>query len=207
MQKIDLSNQVKGALSSLSLKNVAGTFINAFTNATTAARTWTMQDKDYTVAGLDDIAANVRIKQKVSFYTGAMATGTTTIPLDDTIPQQATDGTQFMSLSITPTNASSVLIVTAKIDLANSAGVVQIAALFRDSGADAIATTWESVSAGQATSLLIRVEVSAGSTSTTTFKIKSGGHAAGTTTFNGSASARFFGGTMNSYIEIEERLP
>lgn len=36
-------------------KNALGTFINFFTNATTAARTWTFPDKDGTVAMLSDI--------------------------------------------------------------------------------------------------------------------------------------------------------
>jgi len=39
----------------LKLKNTAGTFINAFANATTAARTWTMPDRDQVFAGWIDI--------------------------------------------------------------------------------------------------------------------------------------------------------
>lgn len=41
----------------LNLKNAANTFTNFFTNATTAARTWTLPDKDGTVAMLDDITS------------------------------------------------------------------------------------------------------------------------------------------------------
>jgi hypothetical protein len=41
----------------LKLKNTAATFVNSFVNATTAARTWTIQDKDHTFAGLDDLTA------------------------------------------------------------------------------------------------------------------------------------------------------
>lgn len=39
----------------LNLKNAAGTFTNFFTNATTAARTWALPDKDGTVAMLSDV--------------------------------------------------------------------------------------------------------------------------------------------------------
>ena len=39
----------------LNLKNAANTFTNFFTNATTAARTWTLPDKDGTVAMISDI--------------------------------------------------------------------------------------------------------------------------------------------------------
>lgn len=41
----------------LNLKNAANTFTNFFTNATTAARTWTLPDKDGTVAMTSDFAA------------------------------------------------------------------------------------------------------------------------------------------------------
>ncbi len=39
----------------INFKNAANTFTNFFTNATTAARTYTFPDKDITVAGIDDI--------------------------------------------------------------------------------------------------------------------------------------------------------
>lgn len=39
----------------LKLKNAAGSFVNTFANATTAARTWTLPDKSGTFAFLDDI--------------------------------------------------------------------------------------------------------------------------------------------------------
>ena len=41
----------------LNLKNAAGTFVNFFTSMSTAARTWTMPDKDGTVAVLADFAS------------------------------------------------------------------------------------------------------------------------------------------------------
>ena len=45
-----------------------------------------------------------------STQTGAVATGTTVIPLDDSIPQN-TEGDEYMSLSITPSDASNILII------------------------------------------------------------------------------------------------
>ena len=44
-------------ISSLVLRNVAGTFLSTITNTATAARTWTVQDKSYTLAGTDDTHA------------------------------------------------------------------------------------------------------------------------------------------------------
>ena len=146
-----------------------------------------------------------RTLQTVLATSGTVATGTTTIPLDNTIPQN-TEGTEFLTATITPQSASSTLKITAQFVGANSAAVVQIAALFRDSTANAIVTSWESTPAGQAVSIQLYAEISALSTSATTFKIRSGGHSAGTTTFNGSASVGFMGGTLNSFIRIDEVL-
>lgn len=42
---------------SIKVKNIAGTFFNYITANTTASRTWTFQDKDYIIAGLDDITS------------------------------------------------------------------------------------------------------------------------------------------------------
>jgi len=46
--------------------------------------------------------------QSVGTVTGAVATGTTQMVLDDTIPQN-TEGDQYMTRAITPTNASNIL--------------------------------------------------------------------------------------------------
>lgn len=52
----DASGGIPGlTLFKLNLKNVAGTITSWFTNAATAARTWTLPDKDGTVAMLSDI--------------------------------------------------------------------------------------------------------------------------------------------------------
>ena len=48
----------------------------------------------------------VGLLQTVSYQTGAVATGTTIIPFDDTIPQ-ITEGNEFMTLAITPRSATS----------------------------------------------------------------------------------------------------
>jgi hypothetical protein len=54
----------------------------------------------------------LRIAQELVSETGAVATGTTQIPIDDTIPQN-TEGDQYLSLAITPTNALSTFKVRA----------------------------------------------------------------------------------------------
>ncbi len=66
----------------LNLKNAAGTFVNWFTSATTAVRTWTMPDKDGTVAVLSDFATPPAIgstTRNSGAFTTVTTTGNTTV--------------------------------------------------------------------------------------------------------------------------------
>ena len=145
------------------------------------------------------------VVQVVNTQDGAVATGTTTLPWDDTIPQN-TEGDQYMSLSITPTNASNKL----KIDVVwngthSSATTRMIVALFQDTTANALAVSMHENSASTHLACVKFTHyMTAGTTSATTFKIRAGSSAAGTTTFNGSGGGRLFGGVMASSITITE---
>jgi hypothetical protein len=136
------------------------------------------------------------------------ATGTTTIPLDNTKPQN-TEGDQYVTLAITPLNASSTLIIDVRMLLSNdvAANHTLIVALFQDSTADALAAVSQScVQSGSAT-VSLRHEMAAGTTSATTFKVRAGCGSAGTTRVNGAGGNSFFGGVAASSITIMEILP
>lgn len=141
--------------------------------------------------------------QEVYFETSAVATGTTTIPQDDTIPQN-TEGDQFMSLAITPKNASNILVIEVRFFSGNSGAVNQVLALFQDSTANALKAVASLNAGGSLLMMTLTKIMVAGTTSSTTFKVRSGGNAAGTTTFNGSGGARLFGGVAGSSIRIKE---
>lgn len=142
--------------------------------------------------------------QRVSTQTGAVASGTTRIPFDDTIPQN-TEGDQYMTLAITPKNTANILKIEVAIFLADSAAANNLsAALFQDTTAGALACTSCYSIGGAANNLSFVHTMSAGTTSATTFKIRAGGSLAGTTTFNGAAGARLFGGVLASSIVITE---
>jgi len=137
------------------------------------------------------------------FETGAVATGTTIIPTDDTIPQN-TEGTEFMTLAYTPRSATNLLKITVVGNFSNSASVVCNMALFQDSNANAVASTLTSIVGANGENMkLIHYQV-AGSTASTTFKMRAGCGGAGTMTFNGVGGGRYYGGTMASSITIEE---
>lgn len=145
----------------------------------------------------------VAVQQKLSFITGAVATGTTTVPGDDTIPQN-TEGDQYMSLAITPKSASSTLKITVVWYGSNSNTNGMVLGLFQDSTANALAAASQVFTAGNPNQLVLVYEMTSGTTSATTFKVRVGGNGAGTTTFNGISGSRYYGGAFASGITIEE---
>lgn len=153
-------------------------------------------------------AANVKltgdIVQRVTTVTGAVATGTTLIPGDNTIPQN-TEGDQYMTLAITPTSAANYLDIEVVWNGTSSVSSHIGVALFQDSTANALAATYVAVSGGGfAQNACFKYRMTAGTTSATTFKVRAGGNTAGTVTFNGVGGAQIFGGVMASSITITE---
>ena len=153
------------------------------------------------------VLAMNKIAQVVNTQSGAVATGTTTIPSDDTIPQN-TEGTEFLTRAITPTNAGSTLLIDVVLFVACDALVGIIAGLFQDTTANALAAaSFRNPVAHGVYCLTFRHKMTAGTTSATTFKVRAGPASAGTVTVNGSNTARFFGGVMASSITVTEITP
>lgn len=150
----------------------------------------------------DDITGVVQI---VNAQTGAVNTGTTIMPSDDSIPQK-TEGDEYMTLAITPTNSSNILHIHVIINAAFSeANTTRTGALFQDSTANALAAAAAPKSGAHHMGIItIRHKMVAGTTSSTTFKIRAGGSVSGTLTFNGSNTARRYGGIFASSITITE---
>ncbi len=147
------------------------------------------------------------IVQRVNVMSGAVDTGTTTMPFDDTIPQ-ITEGDEYMTLAITPKKATNKLKIEVVCHLAqsNDSDTVLMAALFQDTTADALAAGFdgrESV-ANKASCVTFTHYMTAGTTSEITFRVRGGSHSAGTITFNGQSGSRIFGGVMASSITITE---
>lgn len=144
------------------------------------------------------------VLQVVNVQTGAVATGTTIFPFDDTVPQN-TEGNEYMSLAITPTSATSVLRIEIVANLSNSGAGPIGSALFQDSTANALAATVTYTNeAATLTPAVFSHYMTAGTTSATTFKFRAGSDGAYTITFNGRSSARLLGGVLASSITITE---
>jgi hypothetical protein len=155
------------------------------------------------IAGAGSSISKGTLLQVVTSATGALATGTTTIPFDDTIPQ-ITEGTEFMTLAITPSSATSTLIIQVTLQIGGTAADWTTVALFQDSTASALAATTSNLTANYGSPQTFTYKMTAGTTSSTTFRVRAGAGSAGTITVNGTASARRLGGVMASTMTIYE---
>jgi len=144
------------------------------------------------------------VLQVKNSQTGAVATGTTLIPYDNTIPQ-ITEGTQFLSLAITPTSATSKLYINIVLNTANSAVTSGVSiALFQDSTVNALAASNAVVvAAGNTNTMSCNYFMISGTTSSTTFTVRAGSNT-GTFTLNGTAGVGLMGGVASSSITITE---
>lgn len=133
-----------------------------------------------------------------------VVTCNTTIPFDDTIPQN-TEGTEVITVSITPTSGSNRLVIEFScVGCHNGAGAYNVAALFVDTTSDAIATTANYSTHGGFLPLNLRHELSAGSTSARTYKVRVGPNG-GVYYVNGDSSAnREYGGVLSARLRVTE---
>jgi hypothetical protein len=131
------------------------------------------------------------------------------IPNDDTIPQ-SNEGTAYseLDITVTPSNASSTLLVEVNLAVIGSGVVTIVATLFRNSETDATATTAQTISAnGYYNQLPLVARVSPGTTSPQTFRVRFG-RAAGTgTIYINDFTTPTWGNTMRSTIKVTEILP
>ena len=145
--------------------------------------------------------------QLVNSQVTSVATGTGTIPADDTIPQ-ITEGDQYMTLAITPKSATNILTMNINVLCSVNTTTHVTCALFQDATANALAATafYSSTSTGMMT-IAFNHRMVAGTTSATTFRIRIGSATGNTVTFNGDGSNRKFGGVAASSITITESTP
>lgn len=157
-------------------------------------------------------ASGKSISGSVVIATSSYVTNTTfstAIPADDTIPQIG-EGTQMFSMSYTPLNASSKIVIFWDIYGGFSGGAAQYLAapLFKDGAANALKTPVAFGTGGAGvTSLHGQYTETAGSLSARTYAIRVGLNT-GDFYPNGTAGAtRLYGGTSECLMTILEILP
>jgi hypothetical protein len=150
-----------------------------------------------------------RVLQVVTTVDSAVSTGSTQMVNDDSVPL-ITEGNEFMTLSITPKHASSMLYIDVNWVGTNSNSVAgtMIVALYVDTSTSALAAVPQRIDAnGNIAQIPLAAAVSSNSLTARTYRVRAGFNDTGTTTFNGSGGSRFMGGVMASRMRIMEVLP
>jgi len=148
-----------------------------------------------------------KVVQMVNAPFASVATGTTSIPADDTIPQ-ITEGDQYMTLAITPTNAANILVVNVVFFGAISTADHLVVALFVGTTTDALSGVIVTPAAGnQYVVATFQFVMVAAVDTLLTFRVRAGQESGGTTTFNGRSTARRLGNIPKSSMTITEYTP
>jgi len=151
-------------------------------------------------------AAGGKVVQVVYTLSTAETSGTTVVVYDDT-PQTITEGNEFLTRTITPTDSSNILYVEGTINLgqSNTGGIVIITSLFRDAVTNALGTWGLLVDANTVMSAVpYHYVMVAGTTSEITFRMRSGSNSAGTHYMNRGGSASLWGGLSTSTMIVTE---
>ncbi len=148
------------------------------------------------------------IVQRASTQTGAVASNASGAGDDDTIPQN-TEGSEYMTLALTPKNTNNILQIDVICILACNEIKPLYTALFKDAIANALTVVVEQAdTVDKLYALTLRHTITAGTTNAITFKVRAGRlGTTGTVTFNGVLGLRKLGGVLASGITITEYKP
>lgn len=181
----------------------------ALTIANNAVTTAKILDANVTGAKLASGAAAANsatgaVLQTVTAEYATYATNTTVIPWDDTIPQN-TEGTEIISLSITPSSASSkVRISLVASAVSSNAGGITLA-VFRSGIASAVAaSTSVPTSSSYAHSMQVLYTDSPASASAVTYTVRIGVENTYIWYLNGTSAGRKLGGSIYTTLVLEE---
>ena len=144
----------------------------------------------------------IQIRRK---HDGALATGTTILPNDNTVPQN-TEGTEFITQAVTPRSSANFLEIEHVGIYTHPSNSGVSAALFQDSTASAIAAITENQTAAWPVIISLKHFMLAGTVASTTFKVRAGSSVAGTFAFNGTSggASGIFNGLAASFLKITE---
>lgn len=142
-------------------------------------------------------------------YQRFQITGGSETPLTDS-PPTSSQGQEILALNITPTNASSYLIVESIAHVTCEGGTFTCAAwLLKDGESTARSAAWNASGAPQYQDhMKLSYGLTAGSTSTQTWRLRVGCDIIGSfVNVNGRLGTRLGGGSMKTTIKITEVLP
>lgn len=182
--------------------------------------TWAAFNKGTALQGLRTNAAGTDLEwaatsgvvlQMVSNSTAVASAASTTIPFDNTIPQSG-EGTEVLTVTITPTLNNSRLVIEALVPCSCSTTANIVLALFKDADANAIAAIFQSQAAATyPNQVAITHEQASGSTAAMTFKIRIGTSTGAELGINGTDGGagvtQMLGGVMKVWLRVTEYMP
>jgi hypothetical protein len=149
------------------------------------------------------------VVQVKSASTSAASVLTTAAGAADAIPQK-TQGTELLTVTLTPTDAAHYLEVEAVVQCSGDTGSTGtiVGALFKDTTTAAFAASLISINAAQyVNQLVIRGRILAGSTSATTIKLRVGMSSSGSVRINTAyAGGQLLGGVAVTKLTVTEVL-
>lgn len=129
----------------------------------------------------------------------------TQIPIDDTLPQN-TEGTQILSVSLTPKSATNRVRLRFQGQVtSDTAAVNAIAAIFSSASVNALRAEFVSLATnGNGYVLCLEHEYVPGTTSALTYTVRVGPASAVNLRLNGNAVGRLLGGAIGATLIVEE---
>lgn len=152
------------------------------------------------------VNGGAKLLQEVHSSTSSLVTCSTTIPFDDTIPQQ-TEGTEVLTVTITPKSDTSTLVFEFVASYANTTANETIAALFQGATSNAIAANWSSQDTGSDSGqVTLRHKTTSPGTGggAVTFKVRVGPSSFSTCYVNGDSASRRLGGVASCLLSVRE---
>lgn len=187
------------------------TSIKSFTTKTNnvddvdAAHINDLQDEVVALETACGVGKSTSLIQRVRSEIATVVTCGSTIPEDNSIPQNS-EGVEVTTVTITPKGSSNKLRVRAGVSGNSASAQDAFAAIFKDSGADAIAAgSGSNPTTNECFIIYLEVEVTAGGTSAITFKLRVGGDTSSNLYVNGKdGGSQRFGGKNITFLEVEE---
>lgn len=144
------------------------------------------------------------VLQIVSTSLATLLDCSTTMPSDNTIPQN-TEGTQVLTLSITPKFSTSKLLIvfSGALSCDGTATTISVA-LFQDSTANALAAKSILIGITNGITGTLQHVMTSGTTSATTFKVRVGPNASHAYVNGNSAGGQLMGGVSSTTLTITE---
>ncbi len=143
--------------------------------------------------------------QIISSSTSSVVTCSTTIPYDDSIPQQSTEGTQVLTVTITPKYSDSKLDIEFAGQVSSNGTATAITtALYQDSTANALCASACTLDTTLGIIGYLRHVMTSGTTSSTTFKIFIGPNTSTCYVNGDNAGTRYMGGVSSTTLTVKE---